>query len=601
MKKIYTQQDINEFFNHFKELRNSYELEKVHQLINNPNAKARHSVKLNHNPLKFIIMTTAFIVSVTTLLFWLIPNKNIEVTNHHVIKTERNRNQVSLSEVNEKKVNTNENQINKSNIPAVKTNSSRKINSEDDFYLINANKYPKEKSEIETFKNFSESQLQADTIFDGQKFIVSLSDEEMVRLGFFLDGTGLYYKNNFMGETTYFHSRWESNSGEITHILPFENIHNKKGISSNYDFYPVAISNILYTPREFKRQNFASMNDTLLPILVKRSQLKYGNENLILWFKISENLFNKLPQRYKNLQSDFEKIINLKRQNRNTDLVKYEARNVTEDLHLIELTQIELQKLGFIFKGNTISFKMPFFEINLFKEGQGVTINEDGDAEHFSADYIRLSDSSKMNIIENPQINLVYLSNESGEQNVQWEGQNDDKKKNTFEYFQKKAQFLIPVYLRKSDYPNQLYQNQIFWFAPSMALFDTMPDSIGQQLKREYIYITSETKKRQENLSTTCIYFEACKSTLDVEDFKMYPNPAYLSATIEFSLPVSTTGWISLVSISGTPVKFLVQTTSFSQGRNSFSIDVSDILPGIYLVLLSTDNGFKTQRLIISR
>jgi len=556
-----------------------------------------HWVKFNHKPLKFFIMTSAFIVGVTALLFWFIPNKSIEATNQPAIKNEQN-NQVSLSEVIEKKVNHNLNKIVNPNIQS----ASQETNTEDDPILINENKNSEEKSEIKTFKNFAESQLPADTIIDGQNCIVILSDEELARLGFLLDETGLYYKNNFMGKISCFHSRGESNGGEITNIIPFENSHNKKRIFSNFTFYPVATSNINYTPREFKRQDFVSMNDTLLPILIRSSQLKCGSENSILWFKVSESLFNNLPQRYKKLQSDFEKIIILKKRNPNTDLIKYEARNITDGLRMIELSQSELQKLGFIFKENSIDFDTPLFEINLFKGGgHGITIHTfDGD-EQLNSDNIQYSGNNNADTFKNSQIKLIYLSNEFGEQNVQWTGPNDDRDKNTFEKFQKKSQLLIPVYLSKSDYPEILYQDQLFWFEPSMALFDSMPDSVGQQLKREYIYITSDTKEKQKNQITTCTYFEACKSTLDVEDFKIFPNPANISATINITFPESTKGRISLLSITGVQIKSLVSETSFSQGINSFSVDVSDVLPGIYLVLLSTDDGFKTQRLIIKR
>jgi hypothetical protein len=325
------------------------------------------------------------------------------------------------------------------------------------------------------------------------------------------------------------------------------------------------------------------------------------SENLIIWFKVSDNLFSKLPNQYRHLQAVYEKIFTLKRQYLNTDLVKYEAKSITEGLRLIELSKSELQKLGFVFKEKEINYCIDLFEINLFTEGQGITMHEGNDTIQIAAETLKFSNNDSVNKTGNSQIKLVYLSNEFGEHNVQWIGPDDAREKNSFEYFQQRTQFLVPVYLRKSVYPKQLYQDQIFWFEPSMALFDAMPESIGQQLKREYIYITTGNKGTQKDLSTTCIYFEACKSTFDMEEFRIYPNPAAASATIDFNIPVSSTGFISLVSISGTQLKYLVPSTTFSQGINSFAIDVSDVPSGIYLVFISTDNGFKKQRLIINR
>lgn len=562
MRKKYTQHDIDQFFSLYKELPDSYKLERVHQLINNPDAKAMHTVKLNHKPFKSIIMTSTIFTGAIALLCWLAPIKTANTSNQQDINQEQNMSRVSLSTI------------------------------------------PAAKPEVDMNKNTNINQLQTDTTIDGKGFIVSLSDSELQKLGFFVDETGLYYKNYYMGKKSCFHGRWESNSGMLTHVLPYANHDNKKEGWSDFDFYPVLTSSINFTPKEFKEQDFHLMNDTLLPILIKDSQLKYQmnlSENLIIWFKVSDDLFSKLPQQYRHLQAVYEKIFALKKQYLNTNLVKYEAKSITEGLRLIELSKSELQKLGFVFKENEINYNVDLFEINLFPEGQGITMHKGNDTMQVAAETLKFSNNDSVNKTGNSQIKLIYLSNEFGEHNVQWIGPGDAREKNTFEYFQQRTQFLVPVYLRKSVYPKQLYQDQIFWFEPSMALFDAMPESIGQQLKREYIYITTGNKGTQKELSPTCIYFEACKSTFDMEEFKIYPNPAAASATIEFSIPVSSTGFISLVSISGTQLKYLVPTTTFSQGRNSFPIDVSDVPSGIYLVFISTDNGFKKQRLIINR
>jgi len=81
----------------------------------------------------------------------------------------------------------------------------------------------------------------------------------------------------------------------------------------------------------------------------------------------------------------------------------------------------------------------------------------------------------------------------------------------------------------------------------------------------------------------------------------MFPNPAKQTVQIDFSLPESINGNIILVSISGSELKELVPTTTFMKGFNSFQFDISDIVSGIYLVMIKSTKGFKTQRLIISQ
>jgi hypothetical protein len=139
--------------------------------------------------------------------------------------------------------------------------------------------------------------------------------------------------------------------------------------------------------------------------------------------------------------------------------------------------------------------------------------------------------------------------------------------------------------------------SQVFWIHPNEYLFNCLPDRISEELRLEYNAILKGATSTQSN----CNYFEVCQSTLDVDDMKIYPNPANQAINVDFSLPAATVGYISLVNISGAQVKVLVSDTNFQEGANHFTANISDINPGIYLVMIKTENGFKTQRLIVSR
>jgi hypothetical protein len=73
MKEIYTQHTLNEFFEEFKNLPNSYKIDRVYLLLNNPNAKATHKVNSYFKHLKLIIMTSAFIIGVSVIFLWFNP------------------------------------------------------------------------------------------------------------------------------------------------------------------------------------------------------------------------------------------------------------------------------------------------------------------------------------------------------------------------------------------------------------------------------------------------------------------------------------------------------------------------------------------------
>lgn len=79
MKEKQLQNKLNEFYWEFKNLPYSYNIEKVHQLIDNPNVRARHKVKLNHKTFKIIITSTVLIT--ISGLFLFLNQSNNQVVN----------------------------------------------------------------------------------------------------------------------------------------------------------------------------------------------------------------------------------------------------------------------------------------------------------------------------------------------------------------------------------------------------------------------------------------------------------------------------------------------------------------------------------------
>jgi len=577
MKRQYTEQEINLFFTRFKQLPEYFEIEKVHQLINNPDAKATHRVNFKYKPFKFIMMTSLFIVGISSFLLWLNPNFENGKKKDKVLQTipfSAKTNQIDNTGKETKTVEIQSKQSIQSNNQTVyKTEEPNKnIVVENDttsvlpanYDLISSNK------SIETF-------WPEDTVIDGGKFIITLTDKELENIGFMIDRTGLYYFNQYNDLISSFFCHKDSNFWSI-YNAPSTLKYNKKVNNSNFDFYPVTYTNTFNSTSEFSKDIFEMMNDTLMPLLVKPNQSK-NNEGIILWFKITDNLFNYLPNRYHHLKIDYQKIIECKRKFIKADVVGYEAKKITETMKFIELNINQYTKLGFDIKSDKIQIRTKGWNVFLSKKSTGVrTIKS-----------------------EEQEIKLIFLANKSGHQMIKWAISGDDEEKFDNEYFKSKIQNLVPILMKKSAFPDILNEDQVFWFEPSDALFSALPEHIGKQLRMEYNYISAETDDQRIELTTNCTYFEACKSTLKAENCKLYPNPASTSATLEFSMPETAIGNISLANISGSQLKILVPTTSFPNGNNSFKFDVAGISPGIYLVLIKTDKGFKTQRLIISK
>lgn len=156
---------------------------------------------------------------------------------------------------------------------------------------------------------------------------------------------------------------------------------------------------------------------------------------------------------------------------------------------------------------------------------------------------------------------------------------------------------LVPVRISFGELIEGRNYVRIFWFYPTDEFVDALPEKIKHQLKLERDAIITNTI----NTQSSCTYFEVCKSTLFVDDLKVYPNPASQNITVEFSLSESISGRISLVNISGGLVKNIVPESNFNPGLNSFDANLSNVSPGIYLISIITPNGFKTQRIVVTR
>lgn len=449
MKEIYTQDTLSQFFKEFQNLPNSFKIEQVHQLLNNPNAKATHKVPSHFKHLNFIIMTSAFIVGVTTLLLLLPKTTNPDV------------------------------------------------------YIDSFSKKPPETVQSRTIGTNVEKE---DMNFSDSSVTLEIQEVENNRL--------------------------------VTEI-------------SKQDDNPAAI------PDNTISNNSTFISDTIEP------EEKEENVN----GGIREN---------------------------SPDIVN----NAIDALNTIELQKNEYAKLGFLISDNAIHHYSIndecVWKIYFTKSAYGCGI-------------------VPLNMVDITKPNFIFLSDQNGFQSIKWRCGNDVGEKWDDEYFKTKIQELIPIVLRKADFPDLLYDDQIFWFEPSVELFNNLPPGISNDLKNEYYTFISEsnnietadTSSSSSNTPSTdksinCNYFESCKSTLYLESLNIYPNPAKSSITVDFNTFDELEGSIYLFNISGSKLRTLVPNSIFLAGQNSYFIDLSGVEPGIYLVSINTDKGFKTQRIIVS-
>jgi hypothetical protein len=568
MEGKYSQQNIDQFFNQFKKLANLYKLDKVHQLIDDPNAKPKHLVKFNHIPFRLIIMTGTLITIVTVLVLWLVPEKPLK-TNNTLEKT----NVITGHTIQDKK------QEEKNKIDTTEKKTVEDIPKitpafikDDDSGSLGTNIIDSELSLIQKDENTEcFCDWPSDTVLNKKALFVYLSNTELEILGVFKNDTSGYFKSKHQGSNT-----WVYNNGD--------KVFRNRVVDKNYGLTFITDTSMIEPSLSLFRsyEGFYLTIDTLVPIVVT---FKNGLKPEILWFTSSEDLFKLLPSRYQNLQHTYYciKQLKLSQNKQHKQVVNYKYNSFIQDsllkIKAIELNDDELKNIyiesttGYFSVRNEDNSK--YFWVDESKKEYGIDLNYKAFRHNFFPIFITDSKGRHRRVDNNFDIHDKNVVDSIKNENIN---------------------VLIPIKVHLKEI--RIKENEItLWYLPTDEFIDALPDRIKHELKIERNAIINDSL----NFTSTCTYFEVCKSTLSVENLRVFPNPTKQSVTIEFSVYESAVGNISLYNIGGSQVKVLLSNQTFVSRNNSFKFELSDVTPGIYLVSLQTDKGFLTQRLIISR
>jgi Secretion system C-terminal sorting domain len=132
------------------------------------------------------------------------------------------------------------------------------------------------------------------------------------------------------------------------------------------------------------------------------------------------------------------------------------------------------------------------------------------------------------------------------------------------------------------------------------SLKDTMRQLIGRHIRQ------SSINGKYLDVPTMGEYFELIGNYLQLNEFNqndnsdisIYPNPANESITIDFKAFHSEIEEILVVDLQGKTV-YNHEKISFSQNENTTKINLTDLLPGIYIISLKTKKGIYQKKLQI--
>jgi hypothetical protein len=143
-------------------------------------------------------------------------------------------------------------------------------------------------------------------------------------------------------------------------------------------------------------------------------------------------------------------------------------------------------------------------------------------------------------------------------------------------------------------------QGFILWFSPSQELIDLLPARYRTSLAKEFKLLENEDAvcgAKIENEKCYLDIWRACSGA--IENLRVFPNPVKSNLNIKFELKENRNINFAIHDINGDKIKDLsnIQTTGI--GTNSFLFDISELRAGLYLIVVSSDNGEQAVQRII--
>ncbi|MFA6402320.1 MAG: T9SS type A sorting domain-containing protein [Salinivirgaceae bacterium] len=452
-----------------------------------------------------------------------------------------------------------------------------------------------------------------DTIIYASDRITYFNDKELEAIGMFRaqDGILKFHYSTSYGKSTGIPNINETDSGryysyDTTFYTDFLTT------QSTYENGQFTV----HTTSAKEMDQFLVDDDVLFPV----KTVNFGDTSVIYWFNITDSLWSLLPERCQKWRESYNKILFHKSFYPDKNIVQYISQVFWDDISqvtLLDLDKKELENLGFVFYPDSVIFNCTYLgEYEKYSNKKIITtplpdymmssqkVRESLNKSFEFTDCINPEGYSTCSAIEfdvkklieqtpNKDFQFLWLTDTEG-RNVNTVFSNNKLSLNE----NNRMTYLIPVLVKQSILFSEHAEDRIFWFTPTEAFFDKLPERYKEGLRKEFNAISSNILNPDK--TQTCTYFEECRATLLLTGYNLYPNPATHNCKIEFELEKATQGKILLSNITGSIVKEFITNSNFGMGKNSFDLNLNGISPGIYLVTISTKAGMATKRLIVS-
>lgn len=482
--------------------------------------------------------------------------------------------------------------------------------------------------------------------------VIHLSLDDFKKLGFVFTDSSVSYTNLtkdsvWSNYTAIGH--WHENRTSISHynIMPNKEILRVTKASTN-DYYPRCyilheaenIANIAFGIK--KGQTCISYSDSLIPITldVKVEQIYFNPTSkradfnptlsrkqsallaqVVFWFNLTPKLYSLLPDSAK------ETAIGLYNLALSRDFWAHQENNkVSEDANAEVLSSItnalvlskeELTKLGFTFRDSVLEYRFVIQDTNSMSPISPTYIRYHNINNRVSGigifdDYELGRDIDTVVKFNRFSYYPEIISDIKGKPVVNWGiKRNSQSIKGTstrhlggvFNKLSDRVNYLIPVLVKLNQ--NQPADKDLyFWFTPTDEFFAALPERYAKEIRNDYNIIKIKqdpnvTKEQKAQLTSSCKYFEECKTTLFDVNFSVWPNPTNDAINFELKLKAPEQLSITVQSITGSRLLSLQPLMRFEAGNHTLNFSLASLKPGIYLVTVQNEKGeLSTQRII---
>ncbi len=608
----YTEEHIRQFYEVARQLPQNVDKDRIFQLIDNPPpGGGGTSYGSSFSPFKLMMMSATAIIISAMIFFWVKPeNETEKIDRQEKIETIESVRSALTDTIAQKSAMENLNLIAKERIKTgrvqPKTDLIQKPKLESKGMVKMERPQPANLNDQEKSLPAISCDWPEDTVIYVSELVVELNEEEARKLGFeFIDfgksgdewKGGVYYSNYYKGEystSLRSESRWKITDGiRTTSESTSRSLYLEKADDfpkkdySHFSFYPIFESDDGFEPKGelyYYRGRFEEFRDKIIPV---RLTGNYTDSHQLFYFKVNDDFFDALPDRYQYLSETFGCIQDLKRKTGREQVLLYQSEQVLQMGHFLYLDQVSLEKIGFTITDTVISFKYitpELLEHKLMLTTMGRTA------------YTAIDLSDKSSVVYN-DLNLLLMTDENGKQTgSSWNFDPSRFNKYDQRQFDLKYQLLVPIVLTKEQFPNILTENRVIWFEPTDSLFANLPPEIGEELKRDYEYLTAEDKS---DLEAKCTFFTICQTELKINSFNLFPNPATEKVNINFSLSEDLKASVGIYDLQGKLLNQPITDQQYFKGINAIEVKLNGLAAGVYLLKLSTTNGYKIQRFIV--